>query len=259
MWYSRDVRREDLAGRNCAKCCFSKILWLRWLGKSAPIRTGGCGGSAAENAAKFAPRLRAAAIWKSKSLKTGKICTAPARDSDLELKIVKNWYVRSTFGSWRRQNLHHACARERFGSCSRLNLHHACARERFGSVKIVKTPGSRTSFWGSKCFSRGRRRDFDTFQKCVAGAGVREGCKNVGRRGGFEEAPKQCISRGRRKDFVLCDVDVWRLRRWIRGRVANFMSRKCYFAGIILRGSYRSSYASAPLFPGRRSTFEAST
>ena len=26
--------------------------------------------------------------------------------------------------------------------------------------------------------------------KYVAGAGVREGCKNVGRRGGFEEAPK---------------------------------------------------------------------
>ena len=44
--------------------------------------------------------------------------------------------------------------------------------------------------------------------KCVAGAGVREGCKNVGRRGEFEEAPKRCVSRGRRKDFVLCDVDV---------------------------------------------------
>ena len=75
---------------------------------------------------KFAPRLRARTIWKSKSLKTGrfgallevrvgKICTTPARDNDLE-------------------------------------------------VKIVKTPGSRTTFWGSKCFSRGRRRDFETFQ-----------------------------------------------------------------------------------------------
>ena len=32
--------------------------------------------------------------------------------------------------------------------------------------------------------------------KYVAGAGVREGCKNVGRRGGFEEAPKRCVSRG---------------------------------------------------------------
>ena len=42
----------------------------------------------------------------------------------------------------------------------------------------------------------------------MAGAGVREGCKNVGRRGGFEEAPKRCVSRGRRRDFVVCDVDV---------------------------------------------------
>ena len=99
---------------------------------------------------------------------------------------------------------------------------------------------------------------FRYVSKCVAGAGVCEGCKNVGRRGGFEEAPKRCISRGRRNDFVLCDVDVWSLRRWIRGRVANFMSRKCYFAVIISRGSYRTSYASAQFFRGRRNTFEAS-
>ena len=75
---------------------------------------------------KFAPRLRARTIWKSKSLKSdtlgallevevGKICTTPARQHGLE-------------------------------------------------VKIVKAPGSRTTFWSSKCFSRGRRRDFDTFQ-----------------------------------------------------------------------------------------------
>ena len=80
---------------------------------------------------KFAPRLRARAIWKSKSLKTGmpgallevdldKICATPARERDLEVKIVNNWRCRSTFGSWPRQNLHHACARERFGSQNRL-------------------------------------------------------------------------------------------------------------------------------------------
>ena len=59
---------------------------------------------------KFAPRLRARAIWKSKSFKTGgvgalleieldKICTTPARESDLEVKIVKTWHARNTFGS----------------------------------------------------------------------------------------------------------------------------------------------------------------
>ena len=100
---------------------------------------------------------------------------------------------------------------------------------------------------------------FRYVSKCVAGAGVREGCKNVGRRGGFEEATKRCVSRGRGKDFVLCDVDGWGCRRRIRGRVANFMSRKSYFADIISRGSYRTSYALAQLFRGRRSTFAAST
>ena len=55
----------------------------------------------AQDAAKFAPRLRASTIWKSKSLKTdgarallevevAKICTTPARQHDLEVKIVKN-------------------------------------------------------------------------------------------------------------------------------------------------------------------------
>ena len=44
----------------------------------------------------------------------------------------------------------------------------------------------------------------------------------------------------------------------VEGLQISFMSRKCYFAGIISRGSYRSSYASAQLFRGRRNTFEAS-
>ena len=66
--------------------CFSIVLSLRKLAKVAPK--------------KFAPRLRARAIWKSKSLKhrgfgallevdIDKICTTPARESDLEVKIVK--------------------------------------------------------------------------------------------------------------------------------------------------------------------------
>ena len=64
----------------------------------------------AQDVTKFAPRLRARAIWKSKSLKTegarallevevAKICTTPARQHDLEVKIVKKWHDRSTFGS----------------------------------------------------------------------------------------------------------------------------------------------------------------
>ena len=95
--------------------------------------------------------------------------------------------------------------------------------------------------------------------KYVAGAGVREGCKNVGRRGGCEEGLKRCVSRGRRKRisrFVMSMFEAFDAET-VEG-LQNFMSRKCYFAGIISRGSYRTSYASAQLFPGRRSTFEAS-
>ena len=94
MFDSRDV----LAGRNCAKCCFSIVLSLRKLAKVGP-KNGSCEGSAVQDA------------YKS--------CTTPARESDLEVKILKNWHAGSTFGSWHRQNLHHACAWERFGSPNR--------------------------------------------------------------------------------------------------------------------------------------------
>ena len=56
--------------------CLSIVLWLRRLGKSAP-KTGGCGGSAAQDVAK--------------------ICTTLWRESDSEVKIVKNWRCRGTF------------------------------------------------------------------------------------------------------------------------------------------------------------------
>ena len=49
--------------------CFSIVLWVRWLGKSAP-KNGSCGGSAAKDVAK--------------------IRTTPAHESDLEVQIVKN-------------------------------------------------------------------------------------------------------------------------------------------------------------------------
>ena len=57
------------------------------------------------------------------------------------------------------------------------------------------------------CFAW-QAQGFRRVAKYVAGAGVREDGKNVGRRGGFEEGLKRCGLRGRRSDFVLCDVDV---------------------------------------------------
>ena len=58
--------------------CFSIVLSLRRLAKIGP-KNGSCEGSAAQDVEKN--------------------CTTPARESDLEVKIVKNWRSRSTFGS----------------------------------------------------------------------------------------------------------------------------------------------------------------
>ena len=58
--------------------CFSIVLSLRKLAKVGP-KNGSCEGSVAQD--------------------VDKICTTPARESDLEVKIVKNWRCRSTFGS----------------------------------------------------------------------------------------------------------------------------------------------------------------
>ena len=47
----------------------------------------------AQDVKKFAPRLRARAIWTLGALlevEVGKICITPARKNDLEVKIVKN-------------------------------------------------------------------------------------------------------------------------------------------------------------------------
>ena len=72
MFDSRNV----LAGRNCAN--FSIVLSLRKLAKVGP-KNGSCEGSAAQD--------------------VDKLCTTPARESDLEAEIVKTPWVRSTFGS----------------------------------------------------------------------------------------------------------------------------------------------------------------
>ena len=60
-------------------------------------------------ATKLAPPLRERAIFAKKTprcmfgalleVELRKICTTPVRESDLELKIVKNWQARGTFGS----------------------------------------------------------------------------------------------------------------------------------------------------------------
>ena len=105
------MRHEDLAGRKCAKCCvFSIVLWLRWLGKSAPKngrvrriccpRCGKiCTAPARESDLEVKIEKKTEGAGALLEVEVAKICTTPARESDLEVKIVKNWHGRSTFGS----------------------------------------------------------------------------------------------------------------------------------------------------------------
>ena len=80
--------------------CFSIVLWLRRLEKSGP-KNGRARRICGPRCDKICTTPAARAIRKSKSLKTGmvgallevdvgKICTTPARESDSEVKIVKN-------------------------------------------------------------------------------------------------------------------------------------------------------------------------
>ena len=262
--------------------CFSIVLSLRKLAKVGP-KNGSCEGSAVQD------------VYK--------ICATPARESDLEVKIVKNWRCRSTFGSSHRQNLHHACARERFGSQNRWKL--ACrehfwkltstkfaprlraraiwkskslkrgrlgallevqlrkicttpARANDSEVKIVKTPGARDVFGGWKCVSRGRRRDCDTLQNTrqaqefVRVAKTLAGVVDLKRlRNDAFRVAGAVISRFVMSMFEASDAEsVEGLQISGHGSVALQWSFRVAVTGVRM--------ASAQLFRGRRSTFEAS-
>ena len=111
MFYSTDVRYERFWRVGIARnAVFFRSFVASRTRKGRSEKRGGAKDRLPKMSTKFAPRLRARAIWKSRSLKTGmfralleidldKICTTPARESDSEVKIVKNWHVRSTFGS----------------------------------------------------------------------------------------------------------------------------------------------------------------
>ena len=136
--------------------CFSIVLWLRRLGKSAPkngrVRRIGCPrcrrtlhhtvarqrfalkrhhAACSEHfwklsSAKFAPRCGARAIWKSRMLRH----SMPGALFEAQLR-------KTCTALWPESNL---------------------------EAKTVKTPGARDAFGGSNCILRGRRKDLGTLQ-----------------------------------------------------------------------------------------------
>ena len=103
MLYSADVRQERFWRVGIARnAVFFRSFVASKVRKGRSEKRGGAEDRLPKMSTKFAPRLRARAIWKSKSLKhrgfgallevdIDKICTTPARESDLEVKIVKTW------------------------------------------------------------------------------------------------------------------------------------------------------------------------
>ena len=96
MSYSTDVGRDGFWRVGIARnAVFFHSFVASRARKVSSEKRGGAEARLSKMSPKFAPRLRARAIWKSKSLKTDrfgvlfdvdldKICTTPARESDLE-------------------------------------------------------------------------------------------------------------------------------------------------------------------------------
>ena len=139
MFYSTDVRHERFWRVGIAQnAVFFHSFVASKVRKGRSEKRGGAKDRLPKMSIKFAPRLRARANWKSKSLKTGrfgallevelrKICTTPARESDFYGKKAP----RCMF------------------ALLEVELRKICttpARENDLEVKIVKTPGARDVF-----------------------------------------------------------------------------------------------------------------
>ena len=102
MFYSADVRHERFWRVGIARnAVFFRSFVASKARKGRSEKTGVAEDRLRKMSTKFAPRLRARAIRTSTSLKhrgfgallevdLDKICTTPARENDLEVKIVKN-------------------------------------------------------------------------------------------------------------------------------------------------------------------------
>ena len=98
-------------------------------------------------------------------------------------------------------------------------------------VKMIKTPGVRTTFGRWDVVPRGRR-------------------------GTFEEDLHRCIFRGRHSTKDMFMRDVRRSGRWFPERGCILEHQICRFAKMIFRDRCSTSYALASNFRGRRSTLD---
>ena len=153
------VARSTFRSQKCKKLAVSDHFWKLRCRKSAR-------------------RCGAKHISKSKVLKTGglgpllevamsKKCTPLWHEAHFQVKSVKNWRSRTTFGSWDVEKVHAVVARSTFPSqnvqntpCSdhfwRFRCRKSAARSTFPSQNVQNTPGS-DHFWKSRCWKSARR------------------------------------------------------------------------------------------------------
>ena len=110
-----------------------------------------------------------------------KKCMPLWREAHFQVKMYKTPQVRTTFGSWDVEKVHAVVARSTFPSQNVQttpasdHLWKKCTplwREAHFEVKMLKTPGGRTTFGGSDVVSRGRRKGLWTLSKVSKTWGV---------------------------------------------------------------------------------------
>jgi len=108
-----------------------------------------------------------------------KKCTPLRREAHLQGKMYKTHHCRTTFGSCDVEKVHAGVARSTFSSQNvqkhtivgpllEVEMSKKCTplwREAHFEVKMLKTPGVRTSFGGSDVASRARRKGLCTLSK----------------------------------------------------------------------------------------------
>ena len=129
-------------------------------------------------------------------------------------------------------------------------------REARFEVKMLKTPGFRTTFGRWDVVPRGRCKGLSILSKVSKTWGFCSNSKNDGRHGTFEEDLQRCIFRGRRSTKDMFMRDVRRSGRSFPERGCILEHQICRFAKMILRDRCSTSYDLASIFRGRRSTLE---
>ena len=130
------------------------------------------------------------------------------------------------------------------------------SREAHFEVKMLKTPGVRTTFGRWDVVPPGRCKGLSILSKVSKTWGFCSNSKNDGRHGTFEEDLQRCIFPGRRSTKDMFMRDVRRSGRSFPERGCILEHQICRFAKMILRDRCSTSYDLASIFRGRRSTLE---